>query len=1047
MAHGRGLAVLGALVAVLTAALAAGMGLRSLRQDALQAVSRSSRIVVLNTGRAATRVQVTYTGYEGACAGQVVDHKRGPRDLKPAEITIFDQGDMTDSGLPEGCRAAATIRSEAGPVAAVVVDAAEKDEMAAAYLPGPMADGATRVGVPRWQKQEGDGRTISRIHVMNLGDKVSTAQIEFLDASGKPITDCGRDCTKTIGAREAVTWDLGTIEALPAGKGGGSALVTADQPLAVVVNDMSLAGTMDAMLFRGRGAVVGTGRPGRRLLPLALKGARSRTVAVGEVDGISGGGNDALSGIAGAGTTELAIQNLDAANAATIVADFYKQGGGSPAAITKANVGSGAAVTIHLKDETTLSNGFYAAEISSDRAVFATAFNAWATGGGAAAYDDTSAATDVLLPLVLKQAAGHTSLITIQNPDTAAPVSLGLSLFASGSSTPLISTNFVVGPGTSSTIDVSKSAAFATVPAGFMGWVRISAQTPVSVMSFVDIETSERAVYAFEGVTPEMLGDVLFAPVVHARWTGDQPPPTATPTATHTPTDTVTPTNTDVPTVTATRPPRETDTPTASPTRPSGDTATPTQDSGSATATEGPSPTDVPRATLTPIPLESATPTELPTRRPPLVAGRGWFRPCGEANAAAETRMTLGSVDPDGGLWLRARWRSGEERVLRCDPTARTSRLFNDLKEAVGREQANIRRNGTLRDFWAVDGRGFLWTDKQFFDGQRWVEVAKDDIHTGGGARYGRLVLLDKDEKAWMPLESESECQRPLGCRITGARGFGVDGQFGPEVSFEPVPAAGAFGIPDVIFVTKARAFRSILGAGGAGGRSTASAGSSRGNPAARSGDSPAQAGTESGWMVTPGGLIVPPEVKPVAYPFLDAPPPPSPGSSPRLRNAGYATTAAVQPDGRLDVFTWVELQFPRGVEYRIYRNTWNGSAWGTPEDLTQSPLFRGSVKNERITAADYAPDGTLWVGTASGKLGGVKFGLWGHTFPPTASPIGGRPIQSLAVGPGGTVYVTLGELLRDDGSVLPAEVLGFTDEGGFKPVQIHLPIARKALN
>jgi hypothetical protein len=118
---------------------------------------------------------------------------------------------------------------------------------------------------------------------------------------------------------------------------------------------------------------------------------------------------------------------------------------------------------------------------------------------------------------------------------------------------------------------------------------------------------------------------------------------------------------------------------------------------------------------------------------------------------------------------------------------------------------------------------------------------------------------------------------------------------------------------------------------------------------------------------VSQQALYVLPNVEPVAYPHLGE------ASGGQLRNAGYASAAALGPDGRLRVFTWVEERQPppsRELSYHVYANTWTGAGWEV-EDLTASPLFGGDVRDDRVTAATYCADGALWLTTSSGAVAG----------------------------------------------------------------------------
>jgi hypothetical protein len=177
-----------------------------------------------------------------------------------------------------------------------------------------------------------------------------------------------------------------------------------------------------------------------------------------------------LAGISGAGITGIQIQNLDASQSATIVADFYKQGGGGPVAITKPNVGAGAAANIYLPSQPELQNGAYAAIISADRQIAAIARTDWNNSGAAAIYSNVQPGTDVALPLAVKGYYGQTSLVSIQNTDTGTQATVTVEFYKAGETAALVTTSVQIAPGTSTTLDLSKNAAFATVPAG--RWAR-----------------------------------------------------------------------------------------------------------------------------------------------------------------------------------------------------------------------------------------------------------------------------------------------------------------------------------------------------------------------------------------------------------------------------------------------------------------------------------------------------------------------------------------------------------------------------------------------
>ena len=228
-----------------------------------------------------------------------------------------------------------------------------------------------------------------------------------------------------------------------------------------------------------------------------------------------------LAGIAGAGTSGIQIQNLDASQDAQIVSDFYNQKGGGAISIARPNIAAGSAANIYLPAESSLTNGAYAAIISADRQIAAIARTDWNNTGGAAIYSNVQPGTDVSLPLAAKGYAGQTTLASIQNTDTSQSASVTVDFYIAGETTAAASATIQILPGTSQTIDLGKSPNFAAVPDGSLGSMKISSTSiPVGVQAFMDIETQDKAVYAYEGVPSEQAADTLYSPLIRNGFFG-----------------------------------------------------------------------------------------------------------------------------------------------------------------------------------------------------------------------------------------------------------------------------------------------------------------------------------------------------------------------------------------------------------------------------------------------------------------------------------------------------------------------------------------------
>jgi hypothetical protein len=132
--------------------------------------------------------------------------------------------------------------------------------------------------------------------------------------------------------------------------------------------------------------------------------------------------------------------------------------------------------------------------------------------------------TNVSLPLVTIDYVGQSSLVSIQNTDTSVAASVTVELIGAGSATPDLTESYSIGPGKSITIDTGTDAKYLAVPAstpsGFLGSMIVTSDVPVGVQSFIDITTSDKAVYAFEGVPSEDAAPVLYAPLIRRRHIG-----------------------------------------------------------------------------------------------------------------------------------------------------------------------------------------------------------------------------------------------------------------------------------------------------------------------------------------------------------------------------------------------------------------------------------------------------------------------------------------------------------------------------------------------
>ena len=224
-----------------------------------------------------------------------------------------------------------------------------------------------------------------------------------------------------------------------------------------------------------------------------------------------------LAGISAAGETGIQVQNLDASQDAAITAVFYGQNGAAPVSVPAGTTGPGEAAGFYLPNIQELPDGAYACIVNSDRQIAAIARTDWQSSGGAAIYSNVIPGTDVAVPLALKAYYGQCSLVSVQNTDTDAPANADFEVYETGADAPTLTVPVQIAPGTSVTLDLCGGDEFAGLPDSFVGSIRVKSQTEIGVQSFIDIETSQKAVYAFEGVPADEASSELYVPLFRRR--------------------------------------------------------------------------------------------------------------------------------------------------------------------------------------------------------------------------------------------------------------------------------------------------------------------------------------------------------------------------------------------------------------------------------------------------------------------------------------------------------------------------------------------------
>lgn len=237
--------------------------------------------------------------------------------------------------------------------------------------------------------------------------------------------------------------------------------------------------------------------PSRAVVALAAAAALAAAHASPAAPPVAGASR--LAGISGAGVSGIQITNLDPADAATAEARFYKQTGAAAVPVGPLAIAPLEAANVYLPTQTRLTNGAYAALVDSDRPVGSLARTDWPASGAAVMDDAAPAGTTVTAPLVARRFDGLSSLVTVQNLDTAAPATVGIAVRRLGEADPVVQTTVTVPAGTSRSLDLVRNPAFADLPDGFAGSLVATAATPIAVHVFGDFAASPRAVFDHHG--------------------------------------------------------------------------------------------------------------------------------------------------------------------------------------------------------------------------------------------------------------------------------------------------------------------------------------------------------------------------------------------------------------------------------------------------------------------------------------------------------------------------------------------------------------------
>lgn len=222
-------------------------------------------------------------------------------------------------------------------------------------------------------------------------------------------------------------------------------------------------------------------------------------------------GASRLAGIAGSGASGIQILNLDPSEEASVDALFYKQTGAPPVTLTQAGIPPLRTRNIYLPVQSTLASGAYAMVAAADRRISTLTITSWSATGASVGYGDLEPSTAVIVPHVRRHAGGQSSIVMVQNTSVTTLATVTFDLIPTGSTTPSVSQPFNIAPGTSISLDLASHPSFSNVPAGFVGWVRLTSAIPVAAVAFND-STQPKAVYAVDGIPASNAATTLVAP-------------------------------------------------------------------------------------------------------------------------------------------------------------------------------------------------------------------------------------------------------------------------------------------------------------------------------------------------------------------------------------------------------------------------------------------------------------------------------------------------------------------------------------------------------
>lgn len=200
------------------------------------------------------------------------------------------------------------------------------------------------------------------------------------------------------------------------------------------------------------------------------------------------------------GNTGIVVQNLAASQAATAGVVVRRPDGTAVLSTTLPAIPPGAARTLDLGADATLPSGWLTAEVTAGVPVAVVARTAWPGPADPRAGPDAPrpdvvavanaapAGRDVVVPAVVKDRLGATSVVIIRNAEPARPAAVDARVTPLDGGAPVWQRRYDLPPAGAAALDFG-SAAMADVPGDFIGVLRLTADVPVAAHALHGIDT------------------------------------------------------------------------------------------------------------------------------------------------------------------------------------------------------------------------------------------------------------------------------------------------------------------------------------------------------------------------------------------------------------------------------------------------------------------------------------------------------------------------------------------------------------------------------